>query len=333
MKLYSPVQLKTWLTLSLLIFPYEFCVAKRRVLDRSVVTVNDDIILLSDIEAFRQKAKSKNFQELFGGVDPKKLENSDTIVQLLTEEKIIDQQVKKLELTASDADVDRHIRSILERNGITETQLKSRLKDLGTSFPEYRDGIKRQMERQNLVEREIKPMIEASDEDLRHYMASHGGTADLNHRYELSHILVTTKGKAGVARGEKILKEALAAPDNFSILAKEYSDDRATANSGGDLGMLSTEAMASEFRTAAKNTPAGKVFPKLIKTPGGLHIVKVVKSETVSFSDLPEDKKAALRNQLSGEELEKKMALWIQRKKSEAHIRLTSPEKDSKNGG
>ncbi len=306
--------------------------AKRQVLDRSVVTVNDDIILESDIEGFRQKAKQKNFQELFGGLDAAKLENRDAVLQLLIEEKLIDQAVKKLELTASEQEVDRHIRTITERNGISEAQLKSRLKDLGTSYQEYRDGIRRQLERRNLVDREIKPMMEVSDEELRHFLMRNGGTSDPGHRYQLAHIMVTTKGKKGDVRAQHILKEAIAKPDAFAKLAEEYSDDQSTAKTGGDLGMLSLDSMASEFRDAAKQTPTGKVFPKVVKSKGGMHVIKVLGSQALSFADLPDDKKMELRNQLMSSELEKKMASWLERKKNEAHIRrseLKEPQSGS----
>ncbi len=323
----------TGLFILILSFVPQLGLAKRQTLDRSVITVNDDIILESDIGAFRQKAKSKNFQELFGGLDPKKLESRDAILQLLIEEKIIDQQVKKLELTASDQEVDRHIRSITERNGISESQLKTRLRDLGTSFQEYKDGIRRQLERRNLVEREIKPMMEVSDDQLRHFAQRGKDAKEAGQRYSLAHILITTKGKPGEERAKKVLAEATARPDEFAKLAKDVSDDQSTASSGGELGMFSTDSMAKEFREAAHKTRAGAVYPKLVKTPGGLHIVKVLKSEALSFADLPEDKKTELRNQLMGEELEKKMALWLERKRNDAHIRKSGSEKETQSGG
>ena len=68
--------------------------AKRRVLDKTVVAVNDDIILESDIDRFLEKAKSKSFKELFGGISNKKLGDRKIVLQLLIEEKIIDQKRK-----------------------------------------------------------------------------------------------------------------------------------------------------------------------------------------------------------------------------------------------
>lgn len=299
--------------------------AKRQVLDRSVVTVNDDIILESDIQAFQAKAKNKNFQDLFGGLDPTKFSDRKAVLALLIEEKIIDQQVKKLELTVTEPEIDRHIRSITERNGISEAQLKARLKDLGTSFAEYRDGIRRQLERNNLLSREIKPMMEISDEELRHF-AARQADGNANRRYHLAHILITGKGAPAKARAEKVLKEAVSQPASFDKLAKEYSDDAATRESGGDLGKMGTESMVAGFITAVGTAKPGQVYPKLIQTQGGWHILKVISSEQLSFADLPEDKKAELRNALTGQELEKKMALWLARKKADSHIRFSNGE-------
>src|SRR5205823_6178928 len=99
----------------------------------------------------------------------KVLSNKDAIVQLLVEEKLINQQVKKLDLGASDQEVDGQIRAIEKRNGIGQSQLLERLKQLGTTLSEYREGIRRQIERRNLIDREIKPSLEISDEQLRHF--------------------------------------------------------------------------------------------------------------------------------------------------------------------
>ena len=308
------------------------CFGKRQVIDRSVITVNDDIILESDIETFRKKAKSKNFQELFGGLDAKKLENRDAVLQILVEEKIIDQAVKKGELAVSDQEVDRHIRTILERNRISEAQLRSRLKDLGTGFTEYKDGIRRQLERRNLVDREIKPTMEVTDEELRHFMMRKTGSSDAGYRYHFAHILVTTPGKKGEERAKTVLREALSNPGEFAKLAEQYSDDQSTAKTGGDLGYLSFDSMVTEFRDVARTTSAGKVYPKIVKTAGGFHIIKVVDSKPLAFADLPEEKKNELRAQFQSQELEKKMAAWIERKKNEAHIRRSDSVKDAQSG-
>ena len=214
--------------------------------------VNDDVILESDVDKFAQKIKSKSFQELFGGVNEQMLKNPEAVLQLLVEEKLINQQVKKLELQASDQEVDGQIAAITKRNGISKDQLMSRLKQLGTSIEEYRDGIRRQIERKNLIEREIKPSLEVTDEQLRHFYLRNAKPEEADTQYKIAHILVS-KAKGSVSlndRAKKVSEEIALHPADFDKLAQEYSDDETTAPTGGVLGWLSLSQLAKEFRRA-----------------------------------------------------------------------------------
>lgn len=298
--------------------------ASAKVVDRSVVTVNDEVILESDIAKFQTKVRSKSFQELFGGMDPKALKDRESILQLLIEEKIINQQVKKLELTATDAEVDAQIRVIQKRNGISPAQLTERLKQLGTTMADYKEGIRRQIERRNLIEREIKPTLEVSDEQLRHYYLRNLRAEDSTTQYRIAHILIENKAKAGISaqeRAKTIHKELEANPGNFAAMVKEYSDDTSTPD--GLLGDFSATQMAKEFREVVPKTAVGKVTAP-IKTAAGYHIVKVLESHAGDYTNLPKDRKEALRNQMVSEELEKRMAMWLDRKKGESYIRASN---------
>ena len=295
--------------------------AYKRPIDSVLVSVNEDAILASDVDKFLEKAKSKNYQDLLG-IDEKILSNRNAVLELLIEERIIDQQVKKLDIKASDQEVDGQIRAIVKRNGISQKQLADRLGQLGTSMADYRDGIRRQIERRNLVEREIKPGHEISEEQLRHFYQQNARPEDAESQYRIAHILVTTsKGEAAAkARAKKIAEEAKADPAKFDALAKEYSDDGATAQTGGGLGFFPESSLSREFKTAVIRTSEGGVTGP-VKTSAGFHILKVLEIKAQDFASLPKERKEQLRNQLAGSELERKMAIWIERKKSEAHIK------------
>ncbi len=309
--------------LSFALVPAPLVHAARKVLDKSVVTVNDEVILQSDVDAFQKKIRSKSFQELFGGVDEKTANDPNKILQLLIEEKIINQQVKKLELSASDQEIDGQIRAIAKRNGITEAQLTDRLKQLGTTMTEYRDGIKRQIERKNLVDREIRPNMEISEEDLRHYYQRNAKPEDSETQFKVAQILIDSAPKGGVLaadRAKTVWKEVSAKPSEFEAAAKQYSDDSSNASTGGVLGYFSISQLAKEFRDAVKKTPVGQVTEP-IKTAAGFHILKVLETRAGDFASLPKDRRDALQSQMQAEELEKRMGMWLERKKHEAFIR------------
>ena len=323
MKLYSLTSLKSVLLVVGVSLSLGNPAQGKKLIDKSVMNVNDDIILESDIDKFQQKIKSKSFQEFFGGIDEKTAKDRNSVLALLVEEKIINQQVKKLDLGASDQEIDGQIRVILKRNGITQQQLTDRLKMLGTGLAEYRDGIRRQIERRNLVEREIKPTLEVSEEQLRHFYQRNNKAEDSQLSYNIAHILIENKDKGGISaeeRAKKIWKELSENPKNFEAFVKDYSDDTTTAAVGGVLGFFSAASLNKEFREAVPKTGIGEITPP-IKTSAGYHIVKVLGTQKGDFNSLPKERKDALRIQMTSEELEKRMAMWLERKKTEAYIR------------
>ncbi len=297
-----------------------------KILDRSLVSVNQEIILESDVEKFIKKSRSKSFQELFGGIDEKILSNRETVIQLLIEEKIIDQQVKKLELQASTAEVDGQIKAITKRTGITSAQLAERIRQLGSNMEEYREGIKRQIERKNLIEREIRPTLEISEQQLKHFYTRVNHDSKNEMQYKIAHILIENKGAKTADRAKAVYKELQEKPEDFDKLVKEYSDDTSTHDTGGLLGEFSASALTKEFREIVPKTAVGAITPP-IKTRAGFHIIKVLEKHNLDFSHLPKEKRDQIRNQLMSTELEKRMTMWLERKRSEAHIRRIDQSK------
>ena len=296
--------------------------AARRTVDRSIVTVNEEVILESDLAAFQEKLKSPGFRDLFGGLTDKTLKDRKALLQLLIEEKIIDQQVRKLDLSASEMEIDRSIRVIAEKNGISQEQLKAQLKRLGTDMKDYRDGIKRQIERRNLVDREIRPTLEVSDDQMKaYYQRTHGKKQGAESKFRIAHIFIQGTGADAKSRVDKIYKELQADPGKFAKLVAESSDDSTTAENGGELGTFALDSLSETFRAAVPKTPAGRVTPPL-KGKEGFHIVKVLENRNSGFDDLSREEKLALRNEMGATELEKKMSLWLDRKKSESDLKF-----------
>jgi len=285
-----------------------------KIVDKTIVSINNDILLESDVAKFQKKLKSKAFQELFGGVNSSMLNDRSAVLQLLVEEKIVDQQVKRLELQASDEEVEAQIRSIMKRNGITPDQLKERLKQLGSNFTEYRDGIRRQIERRSLIDREIKPSLEVTEEQLRHFYLRQKESASQDSLYHLAHILVSKQEKA-----RALFEELKNNPGSFEEVAKNSSEDGSTAEKGGDLGFLALSSLSKELKAVVPKLSVGEIS-KPVKTSAGYHLLKVLGTRSNDFVALSKEKKDALRNQLVNSEVEKKMLLWLERKKAEAHI-------------
>lgn len=83
------------------------------------------------------------------------------------------------------------------------------------------------------------------------------------------------------AKAEMVLGKVKAGGD-FATLAKQYSQDTATASNGGDLGSISRGQMVKPFEDAVFALQPGQVSD-LVKTQYGYHIIKVIdkKGDTV----------------------------------------------------
>lgn len=75
-------------------------------------------------------------------------------------------------------------------------------------------------------------------------------------------------------RAEEALAKVRAGSESFENLAKQYSEDTASASLGGDLGVFGKGQMVQEFEDAAYALGVGEVSD-LVKTQYGYHIIKV----------------------------------------------------------
>ncbi|OGF15210.1 MAG: hypothetical protein A2W00_06350 [Candidatus Eisenbacteria bacterium RBG_16_71_46] len=93
-----------------------------------------------------------------------------------------------------------------------------------------------------------------------------------------SHILISPKGlgtgqdQAARVQAEAVLRRVRAG-ENFAELARQYSDDEGTRESGGDLQTFGRGAMLDAFDRAAFSLRPGDVS-HVVKTEVGYHIIK-----------------------------------------------------------
>lgn len=81
-----------------------------------------------------------------------------------------------------------------------------------------------------------------------------------------------------LAKAKKIIKK-LDDGEDFDKLAKKYSDDKATASKGGDLGSFAYDDMVVEFSKACANLEVNEYTKEPVKTTYGYHIILKTKQE------------------------------------------------------
>ena len=110
--------------------------------------------------------------------------------------------------------------------------------------------------------------------------------------------------------------------EDFSLLAKKYSDDRNSANNGGELNWFGTGRMLAKFADAAFAIPNNGEYSKPIKTRVGWHIIYRIDIKSVKpYDEVKEDIAKRISN--SERSLSGKTAT-IKRLKKENNFKIDS---------
>jgi peptidyl-prolyl cis-trans isomerase D len=180
-----------------------------------------------------------------------------------------------------------------------------------------------------VVEQEkVEATIQVTDEQLRAAYSANMDNFRTPDRVKARHILIKTEGKpdsekkALLAKAEDVLKQVKAGGD-FTELAKKYSEDPGSAQTGGDLGFLAHGQTVPEFdKTIFELKP--KETSGVVTTQFGYHIIQVLEKETAHVKPFDEAKATLLDGVRKQNVAEKTQALSEQ-----ARAELTKNPRDA----
>ncbi len=152
----------------------------------------------------------------------------------------------------------------------------------------------------------------------------------------VKHVLIGNKDEQGqdlpedkiaAARllAEEILQKALAGEDMIE-LAKKYSEDPGSKDNGGEY-TFGRGRMVPEFEEASFTGEVGKVYPKLVETAYGYHIIKVESHELGSEEQIKEDSRERIKQRFATNELtELSEAMKVEKVEAYNSIRIIRKE-------
>lgn len=126
----------------------------------------------------------------------------------------------------------------------------------------------------------LRRTLSVSDAQISEYYTTHQQEFAQPEQVHARHILIRPKTEdeggwnAALKRAQEVYAKAVAPGANFAALAKEYSDDPGSKDSGGDLGWFARGRMVKEFEDAAFSLKPGEISQP-VKSQFGYHILDV----------------------------------------------------------
>jgi peptidyl-prolyl cis-trans isomerase SurA len=295
-------------------------------IDRIVAIVNEDIVTLFDLNQILRPYENRIRSLGYPFEKEKEMLNKirQDAVNQLVDQALADQEIKRLDISVSEKEIDQSIERVKEVNDYTEEDLEKTLKKEGITKEEFRKRIKDEILRTKLVNRQVKSKIVITKEDVESYYKAHPEIYGVKKSYRLRHILRRALRESDPESGKKVLKEMediltrLKQGDRFEDLAKKHS--MMSAAEGGDLGVLDADDLSLQLQESLKGKKAGE-FTEILDTDLGYQIVYIEEILQKPGKSMPEATEE-IEEKLFREEVEKKYREWLKELRKKSHIKI-----------
>ena len=295
----------------------------RETIDRVVAVVNDDVITLSEL------------RELALSVNPTSTAPIDenAVLQQMIEQKLLEQQADKMGIKVSEAELDASIKQVQQKFGLDDKQMEAVLKKQNLTPESFREQWRLQTLTNKLLESQLKNKIVVSEEEIQdYYIHNYSGTAQESEdtasadtagesEVEIAHILISSDTPDAEKKAEEVAEMAKSGKD-FGELAKQYSEDKLSADKGGDLGYFKKGDLIETLEVAVDSTPVGGVTGP-VESPAGYHIIKVLNRtgpEKAKADNKDKDKNSG-KTLAIDENTRKEITETLYRQKAEAQLK------------
>ncbi|HUZ97197.1 MAG TPA: SurA N-terminal domain-containing protein [Edaphobacter sp.] len=286
-----------------------------------VATVNGHAIMRSEMDKAYEQQLGQQQQQPPSEDQANSLRLN--VLRALIDEEIVQQRAAKMNLTATNEEVDAKLNEMKAR--YTEDQFNQQLKANHTTLDEVKHDLRRSLTQNKLLNKEINSKITVTDADVANYYNQHKSEYNLIQTlYHLATIQVTdvpssqpvnlqnSKATNDAEAKKKIqaLKNRLDSGEDFGTLAMNFSEQPESAPNGGDIGMATAEQLkgvdANLYSDVMKLKP-GEMTPILplpdaqTKKTEGYAIYKLLSIEPAGQRELKDPSvQQAIRQQLQG---------------------------------
>ena len=318
-----------------------------------VATVNGQPIQRSEVEKYYRDNLGNNKEQ------PTKEQAEATrlgILKQLIDEEILQQAAKKMNLVASDEEVDAKLAEM--KAPYTQEEFDKRLQAAGMSLNDLRLNIRRNLTSEKLMNKEVNSRINITDADVTNfYNANKAQFNFIEPKYNIADIVVTSQptqmrqganlqnskasNDAEALKKIDMIHNRLESGEDFATLAANLSENPNDANNGGNMGFIPESSLRGDptvFAAISKLQPGQmtEVVPMVApgsKSPAGYAIYKLIEKEPAGQRELNDPRvQQDIRQQLRDSRSQLLRAAYYETMRDQAHVENYLAEQIFKNG-
>jgi peptidyl-prolyl cis-trans isomerase SurA len=318
-----------------------------------VATVNGQPIQRSEVEKdYRDNLGNNKEQPTKEQADATRL----GILKQLIDDEILQQAAKKMNLVASEEEVDARLAEM--KAPYTQEEFDKRLQASSMSLDDLRRQIRRYLTSEKLMNKEVTSRINITDADISNfYNANKAQFNFIEPKYNIADIIVTSqptpmqqganlqnsKASNDVEARRKIemIHNRLESGEDFATVANNYSEDTSDANNGGNMGFIpesSLRSQAAVFAAISRLQPGQMtdvlpLVPPGGRAPAGYAIYKLIEKEPAGQRELNDPRvQQEIRQQLRDSRSQLLRAAYYEIMRNQAHVENHLAEQIFKNG-
>lgn len=247
-------------------------------LDSVVAIVDNDVIMKSQMDQ-RVREVQQTIAKRGGGTPPAEALQSQVLDRLILENLQL-QMGERSGIRIGDEELNQALETIAQRNGMSLAQFRAALAHDGLSYDDAREQVRREMIISRVRQRRVAERIQVTEQEVKNFLASDLGKAQLSEEFHLANILIPTSDSASSSEIQKAASQAqdiynqLKKGADFAQLAVARSASE-SALDGGDMGWRKAAQLPPPFGDMLGSMPVGDVTPPA-RTPGGFIILKLL---------------------------------------------------------
>jgi len=254
--------------------------ATKEIVNKILVVVNTETVLLSDLKKLQQRIQKPGAidETLLLGEKVETLKNNRTAqIDFLIREKLVESEIKRQNFSVTDDRVESEMNTLAKRAQMSRPDFNKYIGRQGFTVDDYKEILKARLERQSFFESEIVSKLRITDEDAFGEFQSKNPNYRPNvNEFKIAQIFFSPKKGSPQQALERAnaVSSRIHAGEQFETLANQLNETPG-ANRDGLLGSFRSGEFLPEIERAV-GTLAPNEVSTVIKSPAGFHIVKVL---------------------------------------------------------